>query len=509
MEDSSDGLAFPLPGGWAATRLADITKPSSLRVSPGTREAARFVGLKHVEAHTTRLLGSEGAASAGGTAKAFHAGDVLYGRLRSYLNKVCQPNFGGLCSGEFIVLPPTDAVHGRFLMYRLNAGDFVSFADRANTGDRPRVAFGHLGDFPFALPPFTEQARIADALDMEFARLDAGMSALKRAEDGLSRYRASVLRAAIDGSLTADWREQNPDVEPAERLLSRIRVERRRHWEQEQLRRYEAKAKRPPKNWRARYRKPVAPDADDLPDLPRGWRWVTVAQCSGHVRYGSSAKTTTDSAGVPVLRMGNLTTDGHLSLSDLKFLPRNHPEFPDLLLEPGDLLFNRTNSAELVGKTAMYRGSPATCSLASYLIRVRLLPGVLPEFVASCLNGELGRRWIKRVANQTVGQANVNGTKLAAFAFPLPPYAEQKEIAKALSEMDEGVLSLRATVEQQRAGVRSLRQSLLRCAFAGRLVPQDPDDEPASALLRRIAAHRRSPNDDAKLLKKRRKGGPS
>ena len=227
----------------------------------------------------------------------------------------------------------------------------------------------------------------------------------------------------MEGTLTAEWRQQNPQTEPAGKLLKRLLAARRRRWEEDQLRKFEEKGKSPPKNWKAKYKEPVSPDTADLPALPAAWCWATVAQCSSLIQYGSSAKTSGDVKGVPVLRMGNLTSGGRLVIEDLKCLPLDHEEFPNLLLENGDVLFNRTNSAELVGKTAVYSGSPPTCSFASYLIRVRMLEGVSSEFLTHALNGGLGRSWIKSVANQTVGQANVNGTKLAAFVLPLPPVA--------------------------------------------------------------------------------------
>jgi len=103
--------------------------------------------------------------------------------------------------------------------------------------------------------------------------------------------------------------------------------------------------------WKEKYQELIGPDATDLPELPEGWVWATVEQLSVLVRYGSSTKTNEDPSGIPVLRMGNIV-DGRLSFDELKFLPRAHKEFPDLLLASGDVLFNRTNSAELVGKTA-------------------------------------------------------------------------------------------------------------------------------------------------------------
>ena len=104
-----------------------------------------------------------------------------------------------------------------------------------------------------------------------FSELDAGVAALERARERLKLYRASVLKAAVEGALTADWRAEHPDVEPASALLERILVERRRLWEEDQLRKFAAKGKPPPKNWRARYKEPIAPDTTGLPTLPKGW----------------------------------------------------------------------------------------------------------------------------------------------------------------------------------------------------------------------------------------------
>jgi type I restriction enzyme S subunit len=168
--------------------------------------------------------------------------------------------------------------------------------------------------------------------------------------------------------------------------------------------------------------------------------------------------------------MGNLV-DGKLDLGNLKYLPSGHGEFPDLFLEHGDVLFNRTNSAELVGKTAVYRGVPKPCSFASYLIRLRL-EGAMSEWLSYYLNSPFGRSQINAVVSQQVGQANVNGTKLKAFQIPLPPLAEQRRIVAKIeelfSELDAGEESLRRARRQ--LGV--YRQSLLKQAFEGKLTEQ-------------------------------------
>ena len=169
--------------------------------------------------------------------------------------------------------------------------------------------------------------------------------------------------------------------------------------------------------------------------------------------------------------MGNVV-DGRLRLDDLKYLPQDHDEFPLLLLEPGDVLFNRTNSPELVGKAAVYRGTPFPCSYASYLIRVRLGEACQPDWLCYYLASPEGRRWAKSVVSQQVGQANINGTKLKAMEIPLPPPEVQAEVVeladRALSQADAQSSALQGARRQAQA----LRRAVLREAFAGRLVPQ-------------------------------------
>jgi type I restriction enzyme S subunit len=198
------------------------------------------------------------------------------------------------------------------------------------------------------------------------------------------------------------------------------------------------------------------------------WPQTTVAEVAGNVRYGTSAKTTENADGVPVLRMGNIF-GGRLSFEKLKYLPASHDEFPDLLLEPGDLLFNRTNSAELVGKTAVYHGIPKPCSFASYLIRARVCPDYNPDFLSYYLNSVHGRQWIATVVSQQVGQANVNGSKLKALEIPKPPLAEQNRIVTETERRLSVVEELEAVVTANLQRAKVLRQSILHRAFSQKL----------------------------------------
>ncbi len=343
------------------------------------------------------------------------------------------------------------------------------------------------------VPPAREQCRIVDRIEELLSYLDAGIAELKSAQRKLAKYRQSLLKAAVEGTLTADWRAayaQNCETqETGAELLQRILTERRTRWEAKELAKFAEQGKTPPRDWKAKYPEPAAHVGTKPSNLPDGWTWATVDQLSVAQNYGSSAKTNEDGTGIPVLRMGNIQ-EGELDLGKLKFLPQNHGEFPELFLEDGDILFNRTNSPELVGKTAVFRSQITPCSYASYLIKVRLSNHCSPELVSAYINSVFGRHWVKTVVTQQVGQANVNGSKLAALAVPLPPTDEQVEIARILVEQKKASFRHEAMVNRSLRQSTAQRKNILKAAFAGQLVPQDPNDEPASMLLERIRAER-------------------
>jgi len=274
------------------------------------------------------------------------------------------------------------------------------------------------------VPPLLEQHRIVAAIEERLSGLVASVATLEGVRAQLPRYRAAVLKAACEGCLAARG--------------------------------------------------------------PKDWTQTTLGDVATDISYGTSAKTTAE-PGVPVLRMGNIV-DGQLSFNKLKYLPSSHHEFPSLLLAPGDILFNRTNSAELVGKTAVYSGSPTPCSFASYLIRVRVSDGCEPRYLSAYLNSVLGRTWIASVASQQVGQANVSGGKLRSMPIRLPPFAEQRRIVNEIEWRLSLVGALRLAVDAAIMRATRLRQAILKSAFQGELVPQDPSDEPAGTLLARVRA---------------------
>lgn len=222
--------------------------------------------------------------------------------------------------------------------------------------------------------------------------------------------------------------------------------------------------------------------------LAGDWPVVRLGDVTVKQEYGSSAKAST-AGEIAVLRMGNIR-DGAIHFRDLKYLAADHPDAARFLLEPGDLLFNRTNSPELVGKSAVFIGADKPVAFASYLIRVRLSNDCLPEWGAFVINSPIGRAYIAQVRTQQVGQANVNGTKLARMSIPLPPVDDQRRLLRQVGEHKDRATHLRDGVARALRRSDLLRRAILARAFRGELVPQDPNDEPASVLLERIAGER-------------------
>jgi len=320
------------------------------------------------------------------------------------------------------------------------------------------------------IAPVNEQIRIASKIEELFSRLDAGVEELKKAKVQLQRYRQSVLKAAVEGRLTEGWRKAHPDVELAESLL--IRIADKQH------------------NGKRKANDNLNFDLYEIPNFPDSWTWTRIGDICDLIQYGTSEKAGDDPTGIPTLRMGNIQ-EGKLIFEKLKFMRKDYSEMNKFFLRDGDLLFNRTNSAELVGKTAVYKNYPNKSIFASYLIRLGVDRDFYdPDFLSYFINSSYGRKYIAAVVSQQVGQANVNGTKLASMTIPLPPIEEQKEIVEYVEHSRSASEDSEANIEKIRNHTAYLRQSILKSAFEGKLVPQNPNDEPASLLLERIKAGR-------------------
>jgi len=479
-----------LPKGWAEVELGEVWHESRARARPDAITRTDYIGLEHVEGGTNRITGAGRSDGVKSAVAVFSEGDVLYGRLRPYLNKVIRPSFAGVASTEFLVFKESQALVNGLLMRLLSSSDLVAYASANSAGvNLPRISAKRLAEYRFGLAPLPEQHRIVAKIESLFARLDEGISALKRAEANLERYRASVLKAAVEGRLTERWRRENPPEETGEDLLRRILAERRKRWEAEQLAKFEAKGRKPPKNWRAKYKEPVTPDTSGLPGLPEEWCWASFeALCD--VQLGKMlSRTAREGAENRRLYLRNSNVRWFsIDESDLKSMSFKESELNRYAVRRGDLLVCEGGEP---GRCSVYKGPDATLMYQKALHRARPhLADVSTEFLQYCLAHQVAHGiGMPRYSETTIRHLTLE--KIKAVPLPVAPAIEQRRIARRVAEQRAILVKeTAATITVSIQGASRLRQSILKRAFEGRLVPQDPDDEPASVLLERIRAER-------------------
>ena len=437
----------------------------------------------------------------------FSPGDVLYGRLRPYLNKVARPSEAGGGIDRVSRLRGILGAGQRALrpVHLLSSSALVAPCQRQLGRCQPSSRFLHLtqrlAEYRFLLAPLPEQHRIVAKIESLFAKLDEGVAALKRAEANLERYRASVLKAAVEGKLTEQWRRENPPEETGEELLARILAERRKRWEDAQLAKFEAKGKKPPRNWKAKYKEPVTPDTSGLPELPEGWCWATVDQVSA-VTGGLTKNPARSRLPIryPYLRVANVYAD-EIRLDDVRMIGVSESELDRVLLRSGDLLVVEGNgSADQIGRVAEWRGDLVPCCHQNHLIKVRCaVSACRSRWMLLWLLSPLGRQTVLAVASSTSGLYTLSLSKVRALLVPLAPMQEQARVVALADSLSDAARTVQGQIEAE-AGVNAsrLRQSILKRAFEGRLVPHDPDDEHAPVL---VGAHSRRAGSEGKLTK--------
>lgn len=364
------------------------------------------------------------------------------------------------------------------------------------------VNIGDIRPMPVPVAPLPEQHRIVEKVEELFSDLDAGVASLQRAKANLKRYRASVLKSAVEGRLTEEWRKEHPQAEDGEMLLDRILRERREKWEKDQLLKFKEKGKEPPKNWESKYEEPSAPDTSELPELPEGWVWATVGMLCGYVTSGSRgwAEHYSEEGGV-FLRIGNLD-HGTIRL-DMRHIQHVHApagaEAERTAVRPGDVLISVTADVGMIGLAPVDVGE---AYINQHISLCRPEEGFSRDYLAWCLTSDLGQRQFKAMQRGAT-KVGLGLDDVKATAIPLPPLAEQEQIVALVEERLSQIDSAEKTIDAELIRSKRLRQSILKRAFEGQLVPQDPKDEPATVLLERIKASREAepPKKKAKNVK--------
>lgn len=487
---------YALPRGWEWVRLRDICHDWGQRV-PDSRFT--YIDVSAIDNKFGRIAEAQIITASDAPSRArkiVHPGDVIYSTVRPYLLNVAIIEYEyepePIASTAFAVLHPYKGVLNRFVFRYLRSPFFIGYVERTQKG----VAYPAINDSDFFLgllpfPPSGEQHRITAKIDelmarcddleklrtvQQKARLTVHAAAIKQllniaepdqhqraqiflvehfgelytVKENVAELRKAIIQLAVMGKLVP----QNPDDQPASELLQEIEAEK------QQL----------VKNGKIKKLKPVPSiaQANEPFPVPDNWRWVRIAELAESVDYGTSQKTCDDSSLVPVYRMGNIF-DGRLIDEGFKYISPKIDELPRLFLQPNDILFNRTNSYELVGKSARYTGHAEQATFASYLIRVRLLDALLsPVFMSLAMNAPYFRSTqIEPEIIQQCGQANFNGTKLSLCAIPLPPLAEQYRIVARINQLMALCDSLEQQIDANTDKQTELLSNLIRAESQG------------------------------------------
>jgi restriction endonuclease S subunit len=378
--------------------------------------------------------------------------------MRQVINKITQVDFNNLAERQHFGDIYEQILND--LQSAGNAGEYY-IPKMTGTAGQKRVPTQYFAHSPFPLPPLAEQHRIVAKVDelmalcdrLEGVRADRettrdrlsaaslghlnapspdpaafrnhayfaldNLAALTTRPEQVKHLRQTILNLAVRGRLVP----QDSSDEPATEVLNRIAAERNELIKKRIIRAQE----------------PVAPiDPTEHPFAVRSnWVWSRIGAVALFTQYGTSQRADATENGVPVLTMGNIQ-GGLVARGNEKTIPEDTDELPSLYLRKFDILYNRTNSAELVGKTGIYLGEDDTVTFASYLIRIRSSLSSCPRYLNLAMNApDFRKTQIIPLIKKQTGQANVNGTALKNMLVPLPPLAEQHRIAAKVDELIE------------------------------------------------------------------------
>ena len=306
------------------------------------------------------------------------------------------------------------------------------------------------------LPPDELQPVLSARIDELFAEVDDGEAALARARTDLATWRKALLKAAVTGELTADWRAANPVTETGAELLARILAERRARWEAE------------PRNMGKRYKEPPIAQTSDLPNLPAGWTWTSLAQIafvSGGLTVDAKRKPV-DPIELPYMRVANVQR-GHLDLRAMKVVTVDRSSVGALALAAGDILLNEGGDRDKIGRGWVYEGQLPMCLHQNHVFKARPVHSAVSPFLVSMYLNELGRRFFIDQGKQTTNLASISLSKVSTAPIPMPPAEEAAEILRIYD--GQSLPGIGVHMDDIRTVAATLRQSILAAAFRGEL----------------------------------------
>ncbi|MFV3131542.1 restriction endonuclease subunit S [Niveispirillum sp. KHB5.9] len=442
-------MSGELPKGWAETTLGAITVPfDTIDPTRTPDKEFQYIDIGSIDNERLEIrspksfLGKDAPSRA---RRLVAKGDTLFATVRTYLKNIAlagDSHDGNLTSTGIAVLRPANGIEPKFLFRYVSSQPFVDAISQGMDGTMyPAINDGDLGPRPMPLPPEPEQHRIVAKIDSLFARSSRARDELAHIPKLIERYRQAVLEAAFRGDLTADLRNDREAFRNGE--------------------------------------------------LPSGWRLCSLGKLiEDGPQNGLYLPKSQYGDGVPILRIENYQDFTSDNLDGLKLVNVSNEDIEKYKLTPGDIVINRVNSPSHLGKSILIGKSYDGILFESNMMRFRVFSNYSPEYICLFLKSPEGKRRLTSGAKWAVNQASINQGDVTATNVPIPPIAEAKEIVKRIEHLLRGLQVLEVEFRSARNLIDRLDASILDKAFTGQLVPQDPNDEPASKLLDRICAAR-------------------
>ena len=421
------------------------------------------------------------------------------------------------CIGRGLAaIHPADSIASRFVLYLMRSIE-PTVSDEGTGSTFTAISKDFLHELSFSLPPLNEQTRIIAKIEELFSELDQGVENLKKARAQLTVYRQAVLKHAFEGKLTAQWREEKQDKpEQPEQLLTRIKDEQAARYERQleewktAVKTWETGGKRdkkPAKPKPANHSSPIRQeDRDRLLHLPQGWAWIRLAQLfSTSPQNGVYKPASEYGKGTQIIRIDDFYDGQLIRRSGFKKLCLSNEEIEKYRVRNSDLIINRVNSIEYLGKCALVDFLTENTVFESNIMKCCVIEGVISTaYVAAYLSSHEGRNRLCENAKHAVNQASINQTDVGNTLVPITSTEEQLLIVQKIEQKLYQTDELISQIEGHLKKAEALRQSILKTAFAGKLVAQDPGDEPASVLLDRIKAEREPASKSRETTKRTR-----
>lgn len=475
---------------WKWVKFSEVATIASNLVDPAEYPDLPHIAPNHIESGTGKLLPFQTVAEDGVTSSKhhFYPGQILYSKIRPYLAKAVVVDFEGLCSAD--MYPIETQLDTGFLHRWMLSPDFTKAASgQQGRTVLPKINQKALNKLLVPVPPPDIQEETTEFLEHALGQVRSLESSVTQLPDLIEKFRQSVLAAAFRGDLTKEWREQNPDVEPAGILLERIRAERRERWIEDEAEKgrakAEAKARKAGKPWTEgddqkalanervkatkKYTEPEPVDTTALPELPDSWCWTRVeliTELAGGLTKGKKRKSDKELREVPYLRVANVQR-GYLDLEEIKTIEATEEEIQSLALQHGDVLFNEGGDIDKLGRGWVWQDELRTCIHQNHVFRARMIGDALhPMLLSHHGNSGFAQKYFLMSGKQTTNLASINMTKLRALPVPVPPVAEQAALLEVLNAVLASVAGVQAHATTCEARLTRLAQAVLAQAFS-------------------------------------------